>query len=107
MFEYPSLVWVKGNLRNNLIKPLRLKVTRAFIVGSYANGTFDENSDLDIAVVIPRRIGISSMQFSEDYHSNFTSNEQKPKWNNKIVDLQFFYENDAELDEILTKIEIF
>ena len=69
----------------------------AYIVGSEARGTAKEGSDLDIAVVIPKSTRISAIKRTENYHSKFTTEKQKPQWNGRIVDMEFFYEDDEEL----------
>ena len=104
MIKFPTLKWVKSSLRNNLVKPFRPKIIKAYIVGSFARGDFNDGSDLDIAIIIAQRRGMSSLQISESYHSNFTSDIFKAKWNGRIVDFQFFYEN--ELEDYI-KIELF
>jgi predicted nucleotidyltransferase len=103
--EYPSLKWVREKLRFNLVKPIKKKVLKAFIVGSEAKGTAKPDSDLDIAVVIENMPRKTSLQFTEEYQSSFVSDKWKPKWNGRIVDFQFFYFDDKELDKY-SKIEL-
>lgn len=100
MKDYPTLPEIKSLLRNNLVKPLRIKVLEAFIIGSEAKGTSTEKSDLDIAVVIPVMKRKTSIQFSEIYHSHFKFENQKPKWKDKRIDFQFYYETDKDLQDI-------
>jgi predicted nucleotidyltransferase len=77
-----------------------------YIIGSEAKGTAKENSDLDIGIIIPKSDYISALKRTEIYHSKFMSDEQKPKWKGRIVDFQFFYEDDPEL-KTYSKIQIF
>ena len=95
--QYPTLAWVRGELRYSVYAPCRRKVLAAYIVGSEAKGTARLDSDLDIAVIIEPVRGKSSLQFSDIYHSRFPSDETKPKWNGRRVDFQFFYPDDPEL----------
>ncbi len=100
MDKYPTLSEIRQLLRYNLTKPLRVKIINVFVIGSEAKGTANSMSDLDIAVIIPKLKRKTSINFSEDYHSRFTSENQKPKWKNRLIDVQFFFATDRELDEI-------
>jgi len=95
---YPSLSWVRRELRTNLVAPTRLRALSAYVVGSEARGTAGEGSDLDIAVVIPRARGRSSLQVTEAHHSKFRDDRFRPRWGGRVVDFQFFFEGDPELD---------
>lgn len=97
---YPSITEIRGLLKNNLTKPLRIKVLKAFIIGSEAKGISNEKSDLDIAILIPELKRKTSIQFSENYHSYFKLENQKPKWKERTIDFQFFFENDKDLKNI-------
>lgn len=94
---YPSLTWVRSQLRNNSVSRIRHKVISAYVVGSYARGTAVKDSDLDIAVVIPRMEMVSALQATERYHSKFRDARFLPVWNGVQVDFQFFYPDDVEL----------
>ena len=98
--DYPPLRWIKKELAFSFYSnPKRIDdVIAAYVVGSRARGTSKPNSDLDIAVVINPRRGLSALQFTDRYHAGFTSDTQKPKWNGIPVDFQFFYPNDPELN---------
>ena len=91
MEEYPSLRFIKRKLKNNLTKPFRKKILAAYVIGSEANGTSKADSDIDVAVIIDKLKRKSSLKVTEEYHSNFIFDYQKPSWNNKIIDFQFFY----------------
>lgn len=103
--SYPSLSWVRSQLRWNATSNSREKVLAAYIVGSEAKGTARPDSDLDIAIIVAPHKRVSAIQKSERYHQKFTSDQQKPKWNGRIVDLQFFYPDDKALLGY-TKIEL-
>ena len=105
MKAYPSISFLRKELRYNLTKSIRPKILKAFIIGSEAKGNANSKSDLDIALIIPKVKGKTSIQFTEVFHSHFISENQKPKWNNRIVDFQFYFDDDFELNEI-PKIEI-
>jgi hypothetical protein len=106
MKQYPSIKFLRRELRCNLTKSIRPKILKAFIIGSDAKGIENSKSDLDVALIIPKVKGKTSIQFTDIFHSHFTSENQKPKWNNRIIDFQFYFEYDFELNEI-PKIEIF
>jgi predicted nucleotidyltransferase len=75
----------------------RTKVLAVYIVGSVARGTSHRESDLDLAVIIPHKARKSALKVTEHYHARFTCNSQKPTWQGKQVDLQFFYADDKAL----------
>ncbi|MBA4405832.1 hypothetical protein C0389_01020 [bacterium] len=106
MEKYPSVTFLKKELRHNLTKSIRPKILKAFVIGSEAKGNANSKSDLDIALIIPKIKGKTSIQFTESFHSHFTSEKQKPKWNNRIIDFQFFFEDDFEL-EVIPNFEIY
>ena len=90
--KYPSLSTVRRWYGKNK------KIIDAYIVGSEAKGTAKYDSDLDIAIIIPPKIGISSLKFSEHWHMNH-NRDWWLNWNGRQVDLQFFYPDDPELKE--------
>jgi predicted nucleotidyltransferase len=95
---YPSIEWIKDQLYYTLYEELETDLLGAFVVGSVAKGTSHADSDLDIAVVIePVERFPDPIKLTDFYHSRFTSDWQKPMWNNQIVDFQFFYPNDPIL----------
>jgi predicted nucleotidyltransferase len=97
MTKYPTLSWVRSELRFNLNSQLRTKVLSAYIIGSYAKNENKKGSDLDIAVLVPQKATISSLKLTERYHSKFSSNNQMPRWMGVQVDFQFFYPDNLEL----------
>lgn len=105
MNEYPTISFLRKALRYNAVKSLRPQILNMYIIGSEALGTGFEKSDLDVAVIIPKIKDKSSIQYTENYHTHFLHSNQKPKWNNRIIDFQFFFEEDDELKTI-TKIEL-
>jgi predicted nucleotidyltransferase len=94
---YPTVRWIRTRLRYDLVHPVRRKILGATIVGSEARGVARPGSDLDVAVVIPRVRGKSSLQITDDHHARYMSNNLKPEWNGRVVDVQFFYPDDPEL----------
>jgi len=106
MLKYPSKKDIVSMLRNNLTSRVDYPILNAFIIGSEAKGTAKDDSDLDIGIIIPKSDKISSLKRTEHYHSKFTSDVFKPKWNGRIVDFQFFYKDDPELEKY-SKIKIF
>lgn len=104
--KYPSKKDIIKMLRYNLTSRINFKLLAGYVIGSEAKGTSTEDSDLDIGIIIPKSKYVSSLKRTENYHSKFMSDEQKPKWRDKIVDFQFFYEDDPELKEY-NKIQLF
>jgi len=103
--KYPSLAWIRKELRFSVYAPTKRKVLGAFIIGSEAKGVAHANSDLDIGVIVEPVRGKTALQLSEEYHNKFSSDEQKPSWNGRRVDFQFFYPNDPELNNY-SKIKV-
>ncbi len=104
--KYPTKKDIIKMLRYNLTSRVKFPLLSGYIIGSEAKGTAKKDSDLDIGVIIPKSDYISALKRTEIYHSKFMSDEQKPKWKGKIVDFQFFYEDDSELTHY-NKIQIF
>lgn len=97
MGQYPTLSWVRRELRYNWRSHTRRRVLAAYIIGSEAKRTSGPDSDLDIAVVVDRVRGRTSLQLSSYYHSKFMNVSEKPNWQGRVVDFQFFYPDDPEL----------
>ena len=94
---YPTKKNIIKMLRHNLTSRVKYPIIGAYIVGSEARGNARPDSDLDIAIIIPKSDKITSLKRTENYHSKFYDDGQKPKWNGRVVDFQFFYEDDPEL----------
>lgn len=88
---------VRRFVRYNPVSSRREKVLNAYIIGSVAKGTANENSDIDIAVIIDKKPKLSALKLTEQYHAKFTSDQQKPRHEGRLVDIQFFYPEDQEL----------
>lgn len=95
--QYPTIRDITKLLRNNLWSSVSYKILDAYVVGSEAKGEARDDSDLDIAVIIPPKNSVSDLKLTERYHQNFRNNNQMPKWNGRIVDFQFFYPESEEL----------
>ena len=93
----PTVAWLRRELRNNLIVPLKKPFKDVYVVGSEARGTATASSDLDIAIVIPPIQNKSSLKATEAYHQKFKSETFKPKWRGRVIDVQLFYPGDEEL----------
>lgn len=59
---YPSLKWIKRELRMNRWANTSSPVLAAYIVGSEAKGTAKSDSDIDIAVVVPQNKNLSAIK---------------------------------------------
>lgn len=103
--KLPSIAKVSSLMRNNKWVKRQYGITSAFVVGSVAKGTATDESDIDIAIIIPRVKGKTSVRVSEDYHSRFTRNFQMPHFAGRRLDFQFYYEDDKSL-EGYSKIEL-
>lgn len=95
----PKISDVRRFLRYNPYVSYRTKVIDAFIIGSIAKGTDHKNSDIDIAVIIPKKARKSALKVTEHYHARFMCNSEKSHWQGQQVDIQFFYEDDPSLKE--------
>jgi len=95
--ELPPVAKVGSLMRNNMWVKRNYKIKSAFVVGSVAKGTAGDESDIDIAIIIPEVKGKTALKVTEQYHSRFTSNEQMPHFKGRRLDLQFFYEDDKDL----------
>lgn len=104
--NYPTKKDVVEMLRYNPTSRVKYPLLGGYIIGSEAKGIAKEDSDLDIGIVIPKSHKITALKRTENYHSKFMFDEQKPTWNGRIVDFQFFYEDDPELINY-EKIKIF
>ena len=95
----PKISDVRRFLRYNPYVSYRTKVLDTFIIGSIAKGNEHANSDIDIAVIIPKKARKSALKVTEHYHARFICDSQKSHWEGKQVDIQFFYEDDCALLE--------
>jgi predicted nucleotidyltransferase len=96
--KLPPVTKVGSLMRNNKWAKRKYEIKSAFVVGSVAKGTAGDDSDIDIAIIIPKVKGKTSLKATEHYHSSFTSNHQMPHFYGRRLDFQFFYEGDATLD---------
>ena len=104
--KYPYIAWIKRTLRLSPYASMRPNIIAAYIVGSEAKGTANPDSDIDIALVVPKTPGLRSIKKTENYHNRFLRDEDKPHWNGKRVDFQFFYPDEMDEIESYTKIKL-
>jgi len=104
--NYPNRRDIIYMLRNNMVSRVNYPIISGYIIGSEAKGTARLDSDLDIGLIIPTSNNITSLKRTENYHSKFLNDDQKPKWNGRIIDFQFFYLDDQEFNDY-NKIKIF
>lgn len=93
---FPDLKSIKHALRWGLHGRFNYPVIGAYVIGSRARGDFNEDSDIDIGVVISPVRGKSSLKITENYHSKYHNNFEKPRFNDMIIDFQFFYPGELE-----------
>jgi len=94
--KYPTVKWVREKLRYGIFARTTEQILAAYVIGSEARGMSRSDSDLDIAVIIKEKPNLTSIKFSERFHSKYPSNADMPKWNGKRVDFQFFYPGEIE-----------
>lgn len=83
----------------NYLKNNKYNIQRAYVFGSYANGKFNENSDIDLAIVL------------QNLSNRFTTQIQLMKLSRKFdsriephpIDESDFNDNNPFANEILTK----
>jgi predicted nucleotidyltransferase len=94
--EYPDIKKVRSLLKNNKWSKSKRHVIRAYVVGSYAKGTANGESDLDIALIIKKSPNKNSLKLSEYYHSKFMMNSNMPHFNGIRVDFMFYFEDEEK-----------
>ncbi|MFS1427452.1 hypothetical protein LMH73_009865 [Vibrio splendidus] len=87
--QLPSITDVRMMIRLNPTSSKRDKIMNAFLINDS-----DESGQMIIAAVIEPRKRIKSTSFTNNYHSKFTSESQKPHFNGRRVDIQFYYLNE-------------
>lgn len=100
-----TAAWIQRQLRYSPVAPKRVKILAVFIVGSVARNTATGNSDIDVAVVIPPVCGKTALQVTEAWHARFKGDRFEPRWQGRVLDIQFFYPDDPELAEY-TKVPL-
>jgi predicted nucleotidyltransferase len=92
--------------RHPLVK-LREKVLRAFVVGSFAKGAQNEESDVDVLLEVAARAGETSAELEDHYRrllrAHFVKHDIRgkddsvhPQWCGRRVDLYITYDADLE-----------
>lgn len=106
-FELPSQAEIVNVLRSHPLIRLREKVTRAFLVGSFAKGSTHAESDVDILLEVVAKPGYTSDELEEHYRhalrQYFVTNNIKvkadhihPNWCGRRVDVYFTYDAGSE-----------
>lgn len=95
--KLPTLSKVSSLMRNNKWVTRNYRILSSFVIGSVAAGTAGDDSDIDIAIIIPKVKGKSALKVTEHYHARFTANHQMPHFDKRRLDFQFFYEHDSAL----------
>ena len=104
--QYPDVAWIKRTLRFSPYASMRPNILSAYIVGSEAKGTGRPDSDMDIALVVPKTPVLRSIKKTEHYHNRLLRDEDKPHWNGRRVDFQFFYPDEVGEIESYSKIKL-
>ena len=97
----PTEKRIRSILRNHIVSLNRNQLKRIeaiYIVGSTAKKDDKPTSDIDIAVIMtpPKRGTLRSVEFTERFHNKYQSDLHKPKYENRILDFQFFWTTDHE-----------
>lgn len=94
--KYPTITWIRKTLRYGLYIHTKEPIISAYIIGSEARGGSRSDSDIDIAVIIKEKKNVSSIKFTERFHTNYRNNTNMPVWEGRRVDFQFFYPGEIE-----------
>ncbi|AQH05535.1 hypothetical protein A9R05_41650 (plasmid) [Burkholderia sp. KK1] len=103
----PSQAEIVNVLRQHPLIRLREKVVRAFLIGSFAKGTANEDSDVDILLEVEPRSGQTAADLDEHYRQKlrqyFVTHDIRgkqdsahPNWCGRRVDVYFTYAADTE-----------
>jgi predicted nucleotidyltransferase len=108
-FRLPTQSELVELLRRHPLIKLREPVTKAFVVGSFARGTQNEHSDVDVLLEVRPRSGQATPipQLEEQYRQAlrqyFVRNdirgrcdEAHPQWCGRRVDIYLTYDAEAE-----------
>lgn len=116
-FVQPTQVEIVAVLKSHPLIRLRESVVRAFVVGSFAKGTANDESDVDILLEVAPRDGVDAKDLEDSYRqalrSHFMKNDIRgkmdsvhPQWCGRRVDVYFTYDADLETrpkTELLSK----
>lgn len=81
---------LSSNFINKLMK-FNYKVSSAWLFGSYSDNTFNDNSDIDLAIIFDNRF---ELDFDKEVEMMSLRNK-----NETIIEPHFFNEKQFELDE--------
>lgn len=113
-FTQPAQAEIVAILKAHPLIRLREKVLRAFVVGSFAKGSANEESDVDILLEVASREGVNALELEDSYRhalrNHFVKNDIRgqmdsvhPQWCGRRVDIYMTY--DANL-EARPKVEL-
>jgi predicted nucleotidyltransferase len=102
-------------LRNHPLIKLKGKVKRAFVIGSFAKGTQNEESDIDVLLEVFPVAGFTEDELTQYYRRSLQNyfmkhnlhgkhDEIHPQWNNRRIDLYLTYDMSSHEKDI--KIEL-
>jgi predicted nucleotidyltransferase len=106
-FRAPTRAEIVDVLREHPLIKLREKVKRAFVVGSFAKGEQNDQSDVDILLEVSPREGYTPKELEDKYRQalmqHFVKNDirgkddsQHPQWAGRRVDVYFTYDASEE-----------
>ena len=113
-FIQPTQAEIVEVLKSHPLIRLREPVSRAFVVGSFAKGTANEESDIDILLEVRAKADVEAKDVEDGYRqalrSHFMKNDIRgkmdsvhPQWCGRRVDVYMTY--DASL-EVRPKVEL-
>jgi predicted nucleotidyltransferase/GGDEF domain-containing protein len=104
----PSTGEIVNELRSHPLIKLKEKPKRVFVVGSFAKGAQNADSDIDVLLEVrPKADGTSELELADQYRrrlqQHFMRNNIKgkddsvhPQWNGRRIDVYFTYDADKE-----------
>jgi predicted nucleotidyltransferase len=106
-FRMPSQDEIVEALKKHPLIRLREKVRRAYVVGSFAKGCANDESDVDVLLEVPPRAGLTAAELEEQYRQAlrqyFVTHDLRgkqdsvhPNWCGRRVDVYFTYAADTE-----------
>ena len=105
--KFPTVTELTNILRNHpLVKNIG-RVKRGFVVGSFAKGTQNPNSDIDVLLEIAPIKGTTAEEWAESrrnqirkyfMQNNITgiNDSIHPRWNGRRIDIYFTYDASTE-----------
>ena len=106
-FVLPNQCDIVEVLRRHRLLKLREPVLRAFVVGSFASGAQNDESDVDVLLEVPSHDGFTAEQLEDHYRQALRqhfvthgirgkADHVHPQWCGRRVDVYITYDADLE-----------